>query len=163
MQKLESRTSFYLLNWKTMLSTIFVKKKKSKPKHKKNVKINFHKCDLLHGTAQPTRASAHPEPRELSVITPHSPLYIHGPFLALSLKLSIFPAISIILLYLFFSICYKINPKMGIENLAEKTQILIRSRLCNPNFIFKPLSDSPDSNYRCVWLSWLLGIPNNFC
>ncbi|KAJ6910709.1 origin recognition complex subunit 4 family protein [Populus alba x Populus x berolinensis] len=36
---------------------------------------------------------------------------------------------------------------MGIENLAEKAQILIRSRLCNPNFIFKPLSDSPDSNY----------------
>ncbi|KAL9401777.1 hypothetical protein Peur_005626 [Populus x canadensis] len=36
---------------------------------------------------------------------------------------------------------------MGIENLAQKAQILIRSRLCNPNFIFKPLSDSPDSNY----------------
>ncbi|KAF9677392.1 hypothetical protein SADUNF_Sadunf08G0102800 [Salix dunnii] len=36
---------------------------------------------------------------------------------------------------------------MGIENLAEKAQILIRSRLCSPNFIFKPLSDSPDSNY----------------
>lgn len=62
----------------------------------------------------------------------------------------------------FFSICYKINPKMGIENLAEKAQILIRSRLCSPNFIFKPLSDSSDSNYRCVWLSRLLGIPNIF-
>ncbi|KAJ6689618.1 hypothetical protein OIU85_005976 [Salix viminalis] len=36
---------------------------------------------------------------------------------------------------------------MGTENLAEKAQILIRSRLCSPNFIFKPLSDSSDSNY----------------
>ncbi|CAK7326671.1 unnamed protein product [Dovyalis caffra] len=36
---------------------------------------------------------------------------------------------------------------MGIENQAEKSLNLIRSRICNPNFIFKPLSDSPDSNY----------------
>ncbi|KAM7270523.1 hypothetical protein ACFE04_029737 [Oxalis oulophora] len=30
---------------------------------------------------------------------------------------------------------------------AEKALILLRSRLCDPNFIFKPLSHSPDSNY----------------
>ncbi|KAI9170254.1 hypothetical protein LWI28_025069 [Acer negundo] len=37
---------------------------------------------------------------------------------------------------------------MGRENRsAEEALNLLRSRLCNPNFIFKPLSDSPDSNY----------------
>ncbi|XP_065881659.1 origin of replication complex subunit 4 isoform X1 [Euphorbia lathyris] len=36
---------------------------------------------------------------------------------------------------------------MGLGSQAEKAQNLIRSRLCNSNFIFKPLSDSPDSNY----------------
>ncbi|KAL5763390.1 hypothetical protein ACOSP7_019654 [Xanthoceras sorbifolium] len=37
---------------------------------------------------------------------------------------------------------------MGRENrAAEKALNLLRSRLCNPNFIFKSLSDSPDSNY----------------
>ncbi|XP_058091793.1 origin of replication complex subunit 4 [Magnolia sinica] len=33
------------------------------------------------------------------------------------------------------------------EAAAEKALILLRSRLCNPNFLFTPLSDSPDSNY----------------
>ncbi|KAH7516444.1 hypothetical protein FEM48_Zijuj10G0135800 [Ziziphus jujuba var. spinosa] len=37
---------------------------------------------------------------------------------------------------------------MGRENpAAEEALCLLRSRLCDPNFIFKPLSDSPDSNY----------------
>ncbi|KAK3189440.1 hypothetical protein Dsin_029001 [Dipteronia sinensis] len=37
---------------------------------------------------------------------------------------------------------------MGRENRpAEEALNLLRSRLCNPNFIVKPLSDSPDSNY----------------
>ncbi|OVA14231.1 Glycosyltransferase AER61 [Macleaya cordata] len=36
---------------------------------------------------------------------------------------------------------------MGGENRAEKALILLRSRLCNPNFIFSAFSDSPDSNY----------------
>ncbi|CAL5419288.1 unnamed protein product [Camellia sinensis] len=36
---------------------------------------------------------------------------------------------------------------MGRENGAEEALILLRSRLCNPNFIFTSLSDSPDSNY----------------
>ncbi|KAK2635305.1 hypothetical protein Ddye_030097 [Dipteronia dyeriana] len=30
---------------------------------------------------------------------------------------------------------------------AEEALNLLRSRLCNPNFIFKPLSNSPDNNY----------------
>ncbi|XVF25970.1 hypothetical protein REPUB_Repub13aG0259900 [Reevesia pubescens] len=33
------------------------------------------------------------------------------------------------------------------ENPSEKALNLLRTRLFNPNFIFKPLSDSPDSNY----------------
>ncbi|GFZ15947.1 origin recognition complex subunit 4 [Actinidia rufa] len=36
---------------------------------------------------------------------------------------------------------------MGRENLAGEALILLRSRLCNPKFIFSPFSDSPDSNY----------------
>ncbi|KDP44455.1 hypothetical protein JCGZ_16288 [Jatropha curcas] len=36
---------------------------------------------------------------------------------------------------------------MGLQSQVEKAKSLIRSRLCNPNFIFKPLSESPDSNY----------------
>ncbi|WCJ33253.1 origin recognition complex subunit 4 [Euphorbia peplus] len=36
---------------------------------------------------------------------------------------------------------------MGLRNQAEQAQTLIRSRLCNSSFVFKPLSDSPDSNY----------------
>ncbi|KAL5553036.1 hypothetical protein UlMin_040437 [Ulmus minor] len=36
---------------------------------------------------------------------------------------------------------------MGRENPAEKALILLRSRLCDPYFIFKPFSDSSDSNY----------------
>lgn len=36
---------------------------------------------------------------------------------------------------------------MGRENPAEEALILLRSRLCNPNYIFKPFSDSPDSDY----------------
>lgn len=36
---------------------------------------------------------------------------------------------------------------MVSDNAAEKALNLIRSRLCNPNFIFRPLCDSPDSNY----------------
>lgn len=36
---------------------------------------------------------------------------------------------------------------MGFQSQVEKAKNLIRSRLCNPNFIIKPLSDSPDSNY----------------
>ncbi|KAK9277090.1 hypothetical protein L1049_006629 [Liquidambar formosana] len=36
---------------------------------------------------------------------------------------------------------------MGRENPAEEALILLRSRLCNPNYIFTPFSDSPDSNY----------------
>ncbi|KAJ4830265.1 origin recognition complex subunit 4, partial [Turnera subulata] len=47
--------------------------------------------------------------------------------------------------------CYSLisqeNLKMGLQNQAEKAQNLLRTRLCNPSFIFKPLSDSPDSNY----------------
>ncbi|XP_022746324.1 origin of replication complex subunit 4 isoform X2 [Durio zibethinus] len=33
------------------------------------------------------------------------------------------------------------------QNPSEKALNLLRTRLSNPNFIFKPLSDSPDSNY----------------
>ncbi|WMV28306.1 hypothetical protein MTR67_021691 [Solanum verrucosum] len=36
---------------------------------------------------------------------------------------------------------------MGVENPAEQGQILLRTRLCNPNFIYTIFSDSPDSNY----------------
>uniref|UniRef100_A0A7N2KKM2 Origin of replication complex subunit 4 n=1 Tax=Quercus lobata TaxID=97700 RepID=A0A7N2KKM2_QUELO len=36
---------------------------------------------------------------------------------------------------------------MGRENTVEEALNLLRSRLCNPSFVFKPLSDSPDSNY----------------
>ncbi|KAJ8770054.1 hypothetical protein K2173_010042 [Erythroxylum novogranatense] len=36
---------------------------------------------------------------------------------------------------------------MGLQSDAEKAQSIIRSRLCNSSFVFKPLSDSPDSNY----------------
>ncbi|KAL2559747.1 origin recognition complex subunit 4 [Forsythia ovata] len=36
---------------------------------------------------------------------------------------------------------------MGLESLAEQAEILLRSRLCNPNFIFSIFSSSPDSNY----------------
>ncbi|KAL2559740.1 origin recognition complex subunit 4 [Forsythia ovata] len=36
---------------------------------------------------------------------------------------------------------------MGLKSLAEQAQILLRSRLCNPNFIFSIFSNSPDSNY----------------
>ncbi|KAF5940355.1 hypothetical protein HYC85_021522 [Camellia sinensis] len=42
---------------------------------------------------------------------------------------------------------------MGREKRAEEALILLRSRLCNPNFIFTSLSDSPDSNYRSKPLS----------
>ncbi|XP_057991214.1 origin of replication complex subunit 4 isoform X2 [Hevea brasiliensis] len=36
---------------------------------------------------------------------------------------------------------------MGFQSQVEKAKNLLRTRLCNPNFIIKPLSDSPDSNY----------------
>ncbi|KAL6186524.1 hypothetical protein ACLB2K_042644 [Fragaria x ananassa] len=36
---------------------------------------------------------------------------------------------------------------MGGENPAEKALILLRTRLCDPNFIFRPLCESSDSNY----------------
>ncbi|KAF5727729.1 origin recognition complex subunit 4 isoform X2 [Tripterygium wilfordii] len=36
---------------------------------------------------------------------------------------------------------------MELENRAEKTLNLLRSRLCDPSFIFKSFSDSPDGNY----------------
>ncbi|KAF8031619.1 hypothetical protein BT93_D0744 [Corymbia citriodora subsp. variegata] len=36
---------------------------------------------------------------------------------------------------------------MVSKDAAEKALNLIRGRLCNPNFIFRPLCDSPDSNY----------------
>ncbi|CAK9137169.1 unnamed protein product [Ilex paraguariensis] len=36
---------------------------------------------------------------------------------------------------------------MGQKSLAEQAQILLRSRLCNPTFIFTLFSDSPDSNH----------------
>ncbi|XP_061993065.1 origin of replication complex subunit 4 [Rosa rugosa] len=36
---------------------------------------------------------------------------------------------------------------MGRENPAEKALILLRTRLCDPNFIFRPLCESSDSNY----------------
>ncbi|PSR91112.1 Origin of replication complex subunit like [Actinidia chinensis var. chinensis] len=36
---------------------------------------------------------------------------------------------------------------MGRENLAGEALILLRSRLCNPKFVFSPFSDSADSNY----------------
>ncbi|XP_075504317.1 origin of replication complex subunit 4 isoform X1 [Primulina tabacum] len=36
---------------------------------------------------------------------------------------------------------------MRRENHAEQAQIIIRSRLCSPSFVFSILSDSPDSNY----------------
>ncbi|KAF3431955.1 hypothetical protein FNV43_RR26691 [Rhamnella rubrinervis] len=36
---------------------------------------------------------------------------------------------------------------MGRENPAEKALCLLQSRLCDPSFIFRPLSDSSDSNY----------------
>ncbi|OIT27064.1 PREDICTED: origin of replication complex subunit 4-like [Nicotiana attenuata] len=36
---------------------------------------------------------------------------------------------------------------MGVENTAEQAKVLLRTRLCNPNFIFTIFSDSPDSNY----------------
>ncbi|PRQ40250.1 putative origin recognition complex subunit 4, P-loop containing nucleoside triphosphate hydrolase [Rosa chinensis] len=36
---------------------------------------------------------------------------------------------------------------MGRESPAEKALILLRTRLCDPNFIFRPLCESSDSNY----------------
>nr|XP_009766229.1 PREDICTED: origin recognition complex subunit 4-like [Nicotiana sylvestris] len=36
---------------------------------------------------------------------------------------------------------------MGVENPAEQAQVLLRTRLYNPNFIFTIFSDSPGSNY----------------
>ncbi|CAH2045956.1 unnamed protein product [Thlaspi arvense] len=36
---------------------------------------------------------------------------------------------------------------MGKENPAEKSLNLIRGRLCDPTFVFRPLSVSPESNY----------------
>ncbi|OIT07101.1 origin of replication complex subunit 4, partial [Nicotiana attenuata] len=36
---------------------------------------------------------------------------------------------------------------MGVENPVEQAKVLLRTRLCNPNFIFTIFSDSPDSNY----------------
>ncbi|XAR52473.1 hypothetical protein NMG60_11020574 [Bertholletia excelsa] len=36
---------------------------------------------------------------------------------------------------------------MERESPAEEALVLLRSRLCNPNFIFSALSDFPDSNY----------------
>ncbi|KAB1205626.1 Origin recognition complex subunit 4 [Morella rubra] len=36
---------------------------------------------------------------------------------------------------------------MGREKVAEEALNLLRSRLCDPSFVFKPLSNSPDSNY----------------
>ncbi|XP_019164836.1 PREDICTED: origin of replication complex subunit 4 [Ipomoea nil] len=36
---------------------------------------------------------------------------------------------------------------MGRDNPAEQAVVLLRTRICNPNFIFTLFSDSPDSNY----------------
>ncbi|CAI0383313.1 unnamed protein product [Linum tenue] len=36
---------------------------------------------------------------------------------------------------------------MAVQNHARDAQNLLRSRLCNPSFVFKALSGSPDSNY----------------
>ncbi|KAG8382835.1 hypothetical protein BUALT_Bualt05G0119700 [Buddleja alternifolia] len=36
---------------------------------------------------------------------------------------------------------------MGHENPAEQAKIILRTRLCNPSFIFSLFSQSPDSNY----------------
>ncbi|XP_030499081.2 origin of replication complex subunit 4 isoform X2 [Cannabis sativa] len=36
---------------------------------------------------------------------------------------------------------------MGRDNFAEKALIFLRSRLCDPSFIFSSFSNSPDSNY----------------
>ncbi|RZC74241.1 hypothetical protein C5167_049722 [Papaver somniferum] len=36
---------------------------------------------------------------------------------------------------------------MELSKAAEKALILLRSRICNPNFVFSALSDKPDSNY----------------
>lgn len=49
---------------------------------------------------------------------------------------------------------------MGRENHKMKALSLLRSRICDPKFIFKPLHDSPDSNYRSCSLLisvWFLG------
>jgi origin recognition complex subunit 4 len=42
---------------------------------------------------------------------------------------------------------------MGRESAAEEALKLIRSRLCDPSFVFRAFSDSPESNYRCDSLS----------
>ncbi|RAL40223.1 unnamed protein product [Cuscuta campestris] len=36
---------------------------------------------------------------------------------------------------------------MGRDNPAEQAQVLLRTRICNPSFVFTLLPDSPDSNY----------------
>ncbi|XP_022873894.1 origin of replication complex subunit 4 isoform X6 [Olea europaea var. sylvestris] len=41
----------------------------------------------------------------------------------------------------------KITEKMARESPAEQAQVLVKSRICNPNFIFSIFSNSPDSNY----------------
>ncbi|CAA3011052.1 origin of replication complex subunit 4 [Olea europaea subsp. europaea] len=41
----------------------------------------------------------------------------------------------------------KITEKMARESPAEQAQVLVKSRICNPNFIFSIFSNPPDSNY----------------
>ncbi|CAM8953417.1 unnamed protein product [Rhodiola kirilowii] len=53
---------------------------------------------------------------------------------------------------------------MGRENPAEETLKLLRSRLCNPSFIFSAFSDGPDSNYsklKFIVSSSVTGACNN--
>lgn len=54
------------------------------------------------------------------------------------------PALSPISFLLTLSLLWE----MARENPAEKALGLLRSRLCDPNFAFKALSHSDDSNYR---------------
>lgn len=54
-------------------------------------------------------------------------------------------------------------PPMGKENsaAAEKSLNLIRRRLCDPTFVFRPLSASSDSNYRfwfCPFKNLTIGL-----
>lgn len=53
-----------------------------------------------------------------------------------------FPAIS------YYFAAEQSQQKMGRDNPAEQALVLLRTRICNPNFIFTLFSDSPDSNYR---------------
>lgn len=70
--------------------------------------------------------------------------------------------------WLSWSCCYvedeDFRAVMEEETPARKALVLIRSRLCDPNFLFRPFSDSADSNLRyslfCLscFLVWVMGI-----